>query len=62
MAHPDKRIEELERQAAERAIVSQLTPDRETWLKAELRAAELRRRTEALKQRVARLPHVHPEH
>ncbi len=62
MAQPDKRIEELEKQAAERDIVSQLTPDPETWLKAELRAAELRRRIEALKRRVARLPHVDPEH
>ena len=61
MAHPEKHVEDLGKQAVEHELVAQLTPNYTTWLKNELRAAELRRRIEALKKRVAPPTRDHPE-
>ena len=54
-------IEDLDRHATKCERVAQRTPHYETWLKNELHAAELRRRIEVLRQRLAKLPHVRPE-
>ena len=59
MVQPEQDIEDLDRRATKCERVAQRTPNYETWLKNELRAAELRRRIDVLKQRLAKLPHIH---
>ena len=61
MVHPQKHIEDLDKQAVERELVSRLSPDRDTQLKNEQRANELRKRVDTLKQRLAKLTRDHPE-
>ena len=60
MVHPQKHIEDLDKQAVERELVSRLSPDRDTQLKNEQRAKELRKRVDTLKQRLAKLTRDHP--
>ena len=61
MAHGEHDLEDLEKRAGEHELVAQRTPNYGTWLKNELRAAELRRRIETLRQRLAKLKRDHPE-
>ena len=54
MAYPEQDIEDLDRRAAGYERVAQRTLKFGTWLKNEVRAAELRRRIEGLKQQAAK--------
>jgi len=60
MTHPQKHIDDLTNEADERELVARLTPDRQTRLRNEMRANELRKRISVLKQRIAKLSHDHP--
>ena len=61
MASPYRHIDDLIREADVRELVSQLTPHRETRLKNELRANEIRDRVTTLKDRLAKLTRDHPD-
>lgn len=61
MVSPHRHIDDLITEADERELVSQLTPHRETRLKNELRANQLRNRIAMLKARLARLNRDYPE-
>jgi len=61
MINPQKHIDDLEDQAAERELVRLLSPDRATRLKIESRAVELRNRIATLKARLAKLNLDHPK-
>ena len=54
MASPSRHIDDLMREADVRELVSQLTPHRETRLKNELRAFEIRDRITTLEERLAK--------
>ena len=60
MASASRHIDDLRREADERELISQLTPHRETRLKNELRANEIRNRITTLEERLAKLTRRHP--
>jgi len=61
MTHPRKHVDDLAAEGTERELVSQLTPDRDTRLRNEQRANDLRKRINTLNERIAKLMRDQPK-
>jgi hypothetical protein len=59
--NPSRPIDDLANEASEHDLVSQLTSDRETRVRHELLASEIRKRISTLKARLTKLAHDHPQ-